>query len=203
MTATIPAKLDGITRLPRRHVATVKTYLQRDHPPEHPLGSPPSGLTVQRLGAGDAGLYRQIYATLGTRWLWWTRLMLSEAELRAVLANPATEAQAVMLDGAPIGLVELDFTNAKTPDLAFLGLYDGHLGKGYGHWLMHWALTRAWAQPIKQLTINTCTFDSPQALAFYRAKGFSVIAQAIEIVPDPRLNGLLPADAAPHVPILA
>ena len=34
------------------------------------------------------------------------------------------------------------------------------------------------------------------------AEGFEPVLRSIEIFPDPRVNGLLPAGAAPHVPII-
>ena len=41
------------------------------------------------------------------------------------------------------------------------------------------------------------------ALAFYQRSGFRPFRRQIEIVDDPRLAGILPLTAAPHVPVIA
>ncbi len=160
-----------------------------------------AGLELCRLTGADEARYTAIFRTLGTRWLWWSRLMLTPAARAAILDDPAVEAYAVVTGGGDIGLVELDFRLGEAPDLAFLGLYDHATGCGLGNGLMAWALARLWRDTARKVTVNTCTFDHPAALGFYRRHGFEVVAQAVEIVPDPRLTGVLPADAAPHVPL--
>ncbi|MEX0368657.1 MAG: GNAT family N-acetyltransferase, partial [Ruegeria sp.] len=45
--------------------------------------------------------------------------------------------------------------------------------------------------------------DHPRALDFYRRSGFTPVRQEVEVMADPRLNGVLPKDAAPHVPLFA
>jgi hypothetical protein len=50
--------------------------------------------------------------------------------------------------------------------------------------------------------VHTCTLDGPNALAFYQRSGFTAYQRQLETFPDPRLNGLIPRDAAPHIPII-
>lgn len=198
---SLDVTLDGITPLPDGIIACIKTYLARDIGPGPAYGNLPAGITLERLTGPDAARYRRIFATLGTRWLWWSRLQLAAGELSGILANPAVEAHAVLRDGGEIGLLELDFRAPAAADLAFLGLFDTATGQGLGKALMQTALARVSAKGARRLTVNTCTFDHPAALGFYRKAGFAVISQAIEAVPDPRLSGLLPPHAAPHVPL--
>jgi hypothetical protein len=66
---------------------------------------------------------------------------------------------------------------------------------------MDQAIARAWAKPISRFWLHTCNFDHPAALAFYRRSGFTPYKMMAEVMDDPRLTGLLPRDAAPHVPI--
>jgi hypothetical protein len=51
------------------------------------------------------------------------------------------------------------------------------------------------------MTVDTCNLDHPKALAHYQRAGFSPYAQRVIHRPDPRLTGLLPRDAAPHIPL--
>jgi hypothetical protein len=67
---------------------------------------------------------------------------------------------------------------------------------------MDTALRRAWAARPRRLWVHTCTLDHPAALAFYQRSGFVAYRRQVEIDDDPRLDGTLPADAAPHVPLI-
>lgn len=200
MPKTLTATLDGITTIPRGTIATIKTYLACAVMP----GSAqlPRGIALEPLKGPDEPRYHAIFTTLGTRWLWWSRLMLSPADRAAILDDPRVEACAIVQDGVDIGLLELDF-RAETADLAFLGLFETATGKGLGRPLMSYAKARAAQQGATRLTVNTCTFDHPAALGVYRSAGFAVVSQAVELVPDPRLSGLLPTTAAPHIPLLS
>jgi hypothetical protein len=52
------------------------------------------------------------------------------------------------------------------------------------------------------VTVHTCTLDHPNALGFYLRSGFTPYARSVEIADDPRLHGVLPRSAAPHVPVM-
>ena len=183
-------------------LATVVTHLEMRSPPDR--GSAldlPNGLTLRRVPSPDPGWYRALFRTVGADWLWTSRLAMAEAELGAILNDPAVKLWSLVQDGRDAGLLELDFRRAGECELAFLGVAPGLTGQGLGGVLMARALAEAWARPITRLHVHTCTHDHPSALGFYRRCGFVPLHQEIEILRDPRLSGLLPADAAPHVPI--
>jgi GNAT superfamily N-acetyltransferase len=203
MERKLAVSLSGITPLPAGHVATIKSYLARPVPAAPETPELPAGIALAPLGGREVARYRALFTTLGERWLWWSHLMLAPEELAVLLDHPGLEACAVVRGGRDIGLLELDFRELPVADLAFLGLIEGETGQGLGTALIANALAAMARRGARQATVNTCTFDSPHALGFYRRHGFAVTGQAVEIVPDPRLCGLLPMSAAPHVPILA
>ncbi|WP_369677242.1 hypothetical protein, partial [Klebsiella pneumoniae] len=61
----------------------------------------------------------------------------------------------------------------------------------------------AWGKDVRRVWVHTCTLDHPGALGFYRRSGFVPYQRTIETFVDPRSSGVLPADAAPHYPLLA
>jgi hypothetical protein len=69
---------------------------------------------------------------------------------------------------------------------------------------MNRAIDRAWGRTprISRFWVHTCTNDHPDALAFYIRSGFVPYARGIECYRDPRLEGLLPKQAAPQIPII-
>jgi hypothetical protein len=60
----------------------------------------------------------------------------------------------------------------------------------------------AWARPISRFWVHTCSFDHPSAVAFYTRSGFRPYATMVELMTDPRLEGRLPPDAAPQIPLI-
>ena len=100
------------------------------------------------------------------------------------------------------GLLELDFRTPHECELSFFGLTLPLLGTGAGRWLMNRAIERAWSRPIRRFWVHTCTFDHQDALAFYLRSGFRPFRLEIEYADDPRVTGLLPRSAAPHVPLI-
>ncbi|MEN9707921.1 MAG: hypothetical protein RIQ68_329, partial [Pseudomonadota bacterium] len=169
-----------------------------------PAPMPASRFSLVRWERPLAEKYRALFMRVGAPWLWFSRLALSSDELEAIIHDPDVAIWAVCdRAGVEIGLLELDFREAGQCEIAFFGVVPELMGKGLGTWMMAHALGAAWRTGVSRVWLHSCTFDAPQALGFYRRRGFTPFAQAIETFPDPRLNGLLPRDAAPHIPLLS
>ena len=193
----------GLTAVPDDQLATVVTTLEMTRRP--PLrATPPSPLRLARWATPGAAAYRTLFERVGGPWLWFSRLAMDEAALLAIIRDAAVEVYAAVDPGGiEVGMLELDFRHADGCELSYFGLVPELTGRGHGRWLMAEALGRMWRPGIRRVWVNTCTLDHPSALNFYRAQGFVPIRRTIETFADPRLAGLLPADHAPHVPMLA
>lgn len=185
--------------LPDGEIAAVVTFLEMLEPPGGEV--PASSLTLRQIEAPQADEYRSLFRLVGARWLWFSRLIMADVELLAIIGDPQIELFAVEADGDPAGMVELDFRNAGQCELAFIGLVPALAGQGHGRWLLAETLRRAWRQGISRVHVHTCTLDHPAALGAYRRAGFVAGKRAIERFPDPRLRGILPLDCAPQVPL--
>jgi GNAT superfamily N-acetyltransferase len=191
-----------LTAVPPGQIATIVTSLEMTAPPR-PQPAPPSPLQLARWTAPALAKYRALFRRIGEPWLWFSRLVMGDAELEGIIHNPHVEIFAVTdRRGIEVGILELDFREAATAELSFLGLIPELAGKGHGRWLMARALGLAWRPGIERVWVHTCTLDHPSALGFYRAQGFVPFTTAVEIFADPRLAGVLPREAAPHVPLL-
>ena len=148
--------------------------------------------------------YRTLYRAVGTPWIWFSRLVMSDGELATILHDPNVALHVpCRRDGTPVGILELDFRQPGECELAFFGLIPEMAGRGIGNWLMAHALRLAWAgEDIRRVWVHTCTLDHPGALGFYQRHGFRPFARAVETFADPRLAGVLPRDCAPGVPLL-
>ena len=198
---SLPDTIGYYTLAPGR-LATLVSYLERKAPFDPaPHAAWPRGLTFERLGSADTDRYRHLFRTVGEPWLWTSRLSTTEAALRAILDDPATEAYAACLGGADCGLLELDFTSQEKAELRYFALVPERTGQGLGRALMTKAFERASSREAGRLWLHTCHFDAPNAIGFYQKAGFALTGLGIELFDDPRITGLAPRDSAPHVPL--
>ncbi len=193
----------GLNAVPVDQVATIVTTLEmRARPPLRPMPASPFRLVRWDRPASDR--YRALFRRIGARWLWFSRLVMAEPALRMILDDPRVAVfAAVGRAGVEIGMLELDFREPGVCELSYVGLVPELAGNGHGDWLMAEALARAWTRGITRVWVHTCTLDHPAALGFYRRHGFVAIARTVETFADPRVTGILPADAAPQIPLLA
>ncbi len=184
-------------------VATIVTTLEMTARPR-PRPLPESRLRLVAWPQPELAKYRALFRRVGAPWLWFSRLVTDDDRLAAIVHDPAVRIfAAVDPVGIEVGMLELDFGEPGVCELSYVGLVPELVGQGNGRWLMEHALQRAWAPGITRVWVHTCTLDHPRALGFYRAAGFVAIRRTIETFDDPRVGGHLPADVAPHVPVLA
>jgi GNAT superfamily N-acetyltransferase len=190
--------------LPPGKIAAVATYLEMPRASAPIPAAPIDAAGRWRLEklAGDVPRYRALFASVGQPWLWFSRASMSDAQVRAIIDDPAVHAFAFVMDGRDWGMLELDFRSPDECELAFLGLVPDAIGQGLGQTLIAEAIRRAFAQPIARLWLHTCTLDHPSALPFYIRAGFRPFRRALEVADDPRLTGRMPRDAAPNVPLI-
>jgi GNAT superfamily N-acetyltransferase len=199
----IPCLPPGYSAVAPGHIATVVTSLQMfQRPAPRPGAGLAPGLQLNRLERPSIQRYRHLYRAVGQDWLWFSRLVMADDKLAAILADPLVQIYALQDGQQDLGILELDFRVPGECELAFFGLTPAAVGTGTGRALMNEALALAWSQPINRLWVHTCTLDHPAALAFYRRSGFTPYAVQVETGPDPRLAGTLPRDCASHVPII-
>lgn len=202
MTNTTPSVPEGYSIVPPRHVANVATFLEMRSKPLLSSPVPANGLTLEPWHDPDLTTYRTLFRAIGENWLWYSRLVMPDHELKRIFRDPRIEMYRLLYNGTVAGLLELDFSEKDECELSFFGLLPDAIGKGAGRYLMQEAIRLAWAKPINRFWVHTCTFDHPAALPFYRRSGFTPYQVAVEIHPDPRLTGHMPREAAPQVPII-
>ncbi|WOK36449.1 GNAT family N-acetyltransferase [Sphingomonas sp. C3-2] len=193
---------NGLSRIPAGKVATIVTSLEMREAPR-PRPAAPSPLRLERWKAPTPDKYRALFRRVGEPWLWFSRLVMDDAQLTAIIHDEAIEIFALVdRRGIEMGMLELDFRTPGTCEIGFFGLVPELSGQGHGRWLMGQTLTLGWRKGVKRMWVHTCTLDHPGALGFYRKQGFIPYAREVEIFDDPRLSGHLPRSAAPHIPIL-
>jgi GNAT superfamily N-acetyltransferase len=182
-------------------LAAVVTFLEMRKAPDFQI--PASSLSLRRIQHPEVDEYRRLFRRIGRQWLWFSRLVMSDEDLAAIIQDPAVDLYVIIDEvGTDIGMIELDFREAGQCELAFIGLLPELAGLGHGRWLTAETLRLAWREDVRRVHVHTCTLDHPAALPSYRHAGFRAYKRAIERFPDPRLIGILPKEAAPQVPLL-
>ena len=186
--------------VPDGELAAVVTYLEMLEPQRAEI--PHSTLRLRRVTEPDPDQYRALFRKIGSNWLWFSRLAMSDGELEAIVGDPKVELYEVAAVEPVVGMLELDFREVGQCELAFIGLVPELAGQGHGRWLLAEALRLAWRDGVSRVHVHTCTLDHPAALSAYRRAGFTAYKRAIERFPDPRLHGILPRDCASQVPLV-
>lgn len=198
-----PPLPDGYSAVPAGKIANVVTCLEMaEKPPARPARPAEPGLAIERWENPDLTEYRALFRAIGEEWMWFSRLVMPDEELRAILCHPEVHVYALTDGARRIGLLELDFRTEGECELAFFGLVSDAIGQGAGRMLMNAAIDKAWARPIRRFWVHTCHFDHPGALSFYQRSGFRPYAFMVEVTDDPRLTGQMRRDSARHVPLI-
>lgn len=193
---------DGYSDIPSGKTASVVTHLQMfQRPPARPERSE-AAWTLRKVDSSGVDRYRTLFRRIGEDWLWSSRLEMRDDEVQHVLSDPLYDAYVFEAEGNEEGLIELDFRIKDECELSFFGLTPLMVGRGAGRWMMSRVLECAWSRPIQRLWVHTCSLDHPGALDFYVRSGFVPFRRQVEVTDDPRIIGLLPRTAAPHVPLL-
>jgi GNAT superfamily N-acetyltransferase len=191
-----------LTDVPAGKIAAIVTSL--DMLAAAPLRPEPPGnaLTLARVERPDLSWFRDLFRRVGEDWLWFSRRAMSDEALRAIIHDPKIEIYLLKAGDEEAGLLELDLRVPAVCELSYFGLTAKVTGTGAGRWLMNRAIELAWSRPITRFWVHTCTYDHPGALSFYMRSGFRPFRREIEICDDPRLSGVLPRTASPHIPII-
>jgi len=193
---------EELTDVPAGKMATVITHLEMTALPDLPDAPLPDGITLQHFVKPDLTWYRDLQRRVGEPWLWYLRPAMDDAALSAIIHDDRVEVHALMADGRAEGIVELDKRVPGEVELAYFGVTPAMIGRGTGRAMMTATLRLAFADDPKRVWVHTCTADHPAALGFYLRSGFRATKRQFGLDDDPRAIGVLPVDAAPHIPFI-
>lgn len=181
---------------------SVVTYLEIRSPQPMPRPVPPrTGVTVERWSDPEVDEYLDLFHRIGDQWLWHGRLADSRAAISRLIRLHDHEVWRLWADGEAAGLGELNRSRPGQVKIEYFGLLPDRIGGGLGGYLLRTLLHEAVRPDVERVWLHTCTEDHPQALEVYRHLGFRDCGEEVEWVHDPRLRGLLPRTAGPHVAI--
>jgi len=173
----------------------------RSPPSLDPPAPPHADIDLSRWSRPDVDEYLELFRRIGDPWLWYGRLLQPRDDIERLLAAPDYEVWRLRSGDRDVGLGELNRSRTGEVKLEYFGLVPEWIGSGVGGWFLRTLVDEAWRGGVERVWLHTCTEDHPAAVDVYRRIGFSVYRREVECVRDPRLAGLLPRDAGPHVPL--
>lgn len=184
-----------------KQIEVVVTYLEMTQRPMRPTIPAPAGrLALMRVEAPSVSYYRYLYDSVGEPWFWSDRRRLDDTALAALVQHPKVEIYVLYASGEPAGYVELDRRPEPDIEIAYFGILPQFVGRGFGPYLLNWAVDQAWQYGPRRLMVNTCTLDHPKALRTYQRIGFVAYRQERQSIDDPRFAGLIPSHLEPRLP---
>lgn len=163
--------------------------------------NPPSDIEMRRAERPSVAFYRFLYNCVGKDWLWGDKRRVADADIADQITRDNVHVMVAYRGGTPVGFYELDLPKEGPALLNYFGLLPGETGDGRGPWMLDQAIDQAARHGADTLLVDTCTLDHPGALKIYRRAGFEIIRELDFFYPDPRLDGTIRRDAAPHVPL--
>jgi RimJ/RimL family protein N-acetyltransferase len=171
---------DGGEPLPLGYVwvTATTTYLEMMRPEAQTDGAGPAipdGFTLTRWERPRLDEYRAMFRAVGGPWGWSGRLLLSDDELRTLLADPEIEIWRLRRGSEPAGFIELDCHVPGQVEIAYFGLRPDFIGQGLGRFVLRWITHQIWSRPrIQRFWLHTCDYDHPEALRVYQKAGFRI-----------------------------
>ncbi|GAA0364420.1 GNAT family N-acetyltransferase [Microbispora corallina] len=168
-------------------------YLEQTSPDDLRPGRPPAEPSeVVRAGVPSPEFSRFLYTAVGGDWQWTTRLPWTWREWMDWLGRAGTETWVAWVRGTPAGFVELGATGPGEVEITCFGLLPYAIGRGLGGHLLHMGASRAWdlaerwssLEPTRRVHVHTCSLDGPAALANYKARGFRVYDERLNVPGD-------------------
>jgi GNAT superfamily N-acetyltransferase len=164
-------------------VTATRTYLEMTDRGALRRGrQPDADVQISRRDSCEPAFWRYLYTTVGAGYRWLDRLSWTDDDIRRYLDDPAVSLWVMTIGGEIAGYYEIrcDPPSAEhgrendSVEIVYFGLMPAFTGRGLGAFMLTDAVDRAWSLGARRVWLHTCTFDHPQAIPNYIARGFRV-----------------------------
>ena len=154
-------------------IEVTRTYLQMTSPNQLTSTPAPGGdVRIEKAQSCPASFFRYLYREVGRLYHWVDRLDWDDEEIRNFLGKPTISLWVMYVEGSPAGYFEVSGQDDGSTEIAYFGLLQEFLGRGFGKHLLTEAVDQAWATGANRIWLHTCTLDDPAALPNYLKRGF-------------------------------
>ena len=133
------------------------------------------GLVVTECEIAQFQLNRFLYKFVGQPWNWLDKLSWSDQQWHDYVDDDRLHTWIAYFRGAIAGYYELQQQSGGDVEIAYFGLAEQFIGRGFGGYLLSHAIRSAWAMGgTRRVWVHTCSLDHPGALGNYQARGMSL-----------------------------
>ena len=123
----------------------------------------------------DFQLNKFFYKQVGKKHRWIDRLSWSDGKWMNYISNKNLETYIISESKELAGFFELLYNpELKETEISYFGLLEEYIGKGIGGYALSVAIKKSFEKNIRRVWLHTCTFDHPNALKNYIARGMTV-----------------------------
>tara|TARA_B100002051_G_C16456114_1_gene496160 strand:- start:175 stop:678 length:504 start_codon:yes stop_codon:yes gene_type:complete len=117
------------------------------------------------------------YKQIGKRHQWVDRLIWQDNDWLKYISNENLRTYILKKENDLVGYFELIFNNNDC-EIAYFGILEEFIGKGYGGFLLSEALKIGFKR-AKRIWVHTCSLDHPNAIENYKSRGMKIFKTEI------------------------
>ncbi len=151
------------------------TYVAMTTPEQLVAGKSPSRAAELRIQQPPSPeLNEWLYKAVGGDWRWVDRLCWGTKEWSDYVLRPDVETWTLWVEETIVGYVEFSVHDDSGVEIAQFGLLPAFIGQGLGGYMLTLAVEEAWKKEPSRVWLHTSSFDHPNALENYQARGFRI-----------------------------
>ena len=122
-------------------------------------------------------LNKFFYKQIGKRHQWVDRLIWQDKDWIKYISNENLRTYIFKRENDLVGYFELIFNNNDC-EIAYFGILEEFIGKGYGGFLLSEALKIGFKR-ANRIWVHTCSLDHPNAIENYKSRGMKIFKTEI------------------------
>tara|TARA_Y100001936_G_scaffold10984_1_gene9716 strand:+ start:928 stop:1431 length:504 start_codon:yes stop_codon:yes gene_type:complete len=138
----------------------------------------PSGrFSIKEEDKNNFALNKFFYKQIGKKHEWVDRLIWQDKNWMDYVSNKNLKTIILRKENNIVGYFELLFDNNEC-EIAYLGILEEYIGKGYGGFLLSEAIRLGFTNS-RRIWVHTCSLDHPNALENYKSRGMKIFKTEI------------------------
>ena len=129
--------------------------------------------TIKEANKNNFDLNKFFYKQIGKKHQWVDRLIWQDKNWMDYISNKNLKTFVLHKDNDPVGYFELILNNNNC-EIAYFGILEEFIGKGYGGFLLSEAL-RIGFKSANRIWVHTCSLDHPNAIENYKSRGMKFL----------------------------
>ena len=138
---------------------------------------PSEGFSIKEEDKNNFALNKFFYKQIGKKHEWVDRLIWQDKNWIDYVSNENLKTLILRKEKDIVGYFELLFDNNEC-EIAYLGILEEYIGKGYGGFLLSEAIRLGFTYS-RRIWVHTCSLDHPNALENYKSRGMKIFKTEI------------------------